>query len=156
MSLFSWRSSIGLVTLHDCEATPIALMQSSWSWTKIVHFGHALFFLCLVSRHFFFTKPTRAHGKSKMSKEKKRTGSVFQTTWPTNDAPSSLCWAQSFFFSLIFLFPNNDKVKQLPVATVRKFDFFPGSFLRGQRTFLTLFNRSTSRTHSSSRPEIVR
>ena len=95
-------------------------------------------FFFYVSRHFFFTKPTRARGKKKQNvQRKKRTGSVFQTTWPTKDAPSSLCWAQSFFFFLNF-FPNDDKVKQLPVArlaTVRNFDFFPVAFFADKERF---------------------
>ena len=53
--------------------------------------------------------------KNKMPKEKKNTGrSVSQTTWPTNDIPNLLCWAQSYF---CYFLPNNDRVKQLPVAT---------------------------------------
>ena len=94
-------------------------------------------FFFYVSRHFFFTKPTRARGKKQnVQRKKKRTGSVFQTTWPTNDAPSSLCWAQSFFFFLyFFLFPNDDKVKQLPVATERRFDLFLVAFFAGKERF---------------------
>ena len=34
-----------------------------------------------------------------------------------------------------FLFPNDDKVKQLPVATVRKFDFSPVAFFAGKERF---------------------
>ena len=56
----------------------------------------------------------------------------------------------TLFFLILFLFSNDDK--QLPVATVRKFDFSPYlTFIRGQRTFSTLFNSSILRTHSSSR-----
>ena len=40
--------------------------------------------------------------------------------------------SHSFFFLIFFLFPNDDKVKQLPVATVRKFDFFPVAFFAGK------------------------
>ena len=42
--------------------------------------------------------------------------------------------SHSFFFLIFFLFPN-DKVKQLPVATVRKFDFFPVAFFAGKERF---------------------
>ena len=79
---------------------------------------------------FFFTKPMRARGKrTKNPKEKNALTHVFQT-WPTNDTPSSMCWAQSFFKNLflLLLFPNDDiqVVKQLLVATVRK-GTFPGT-----------------------------
>ena len=70
-------------------------------------------FFFYVSRHFFFTKPTQARGKKTKCPKEKNTGSVSQTTWPTNDIPNLLCWAQSFF--CLFL-PHSDKVKQLPVA----------------------------------------
>ena len=55
----------------------------------------AVCFFFYVSRHFFFTKPTQASEKKKnVQRKKKHTGSVFQTTWPTNHTSSSLCWAQ--------------------------------------------------------------
>ena len=68
-----------------------------------------------VSRHFFFTKPTRARGK-KNAQRKKNTGSVSQTTWLTKDIPN-LCWAQSFFCLLVY--QTMIELNQLP----RKFDF---------------------------------
>ena len=95
----------------------------------------------------FFTTPTRACGiKTKCPKKKNVLAhAVFQTTWPTKNTPSSLCWAHSFFyfffflFFIFFLFPNDDKVKQLPVATIRQFHFsWYMTFLRGQGTFSPL------------------
>ena len=72
-------------------------------------------FFCYVSRHFFFHQTyAGARKKNKMPKEKKRTGSVSQATWPTNDTLNSICWEQSFFR---FILTNNDRVKQFPVAT---------------------------------------
>ena len=40
-----------------------------------------------------------------------------------------------FLFLFFFLFPNDDKVKQLLVATERKFDFFPVAFFAGKERF---------------------
>ena len=73
----------------------------------------------------FFTPNQCGRAEKKTSKEKKRTGSVFQSTWPTTTHlthcveqghPSSFSSSSSssFFNSL---FPNDDRVKQLPVAT---------------------------------------
>ena len=59
-------------------------------------YGHVLFFLCF-SSFFFHQTYAGARKKNKMPKEKKTLGSVSQTTWPTNDIPNLLCWAQSFF-----------------------------------------------------------
>ena len=80
---------------------------------------HGLFFN--VFRHFFFFTNPVGYAKS-LQRKKKRTGSVFQTMWLTNDTPSSLCWVRSFFFLFfyffyIFLLPNDDRVEQLQVAT---------------------------------------
>ena len=160
------RSTRESASLHFgiLSFSPNKLLQQNWNgWSTLplrettrkslrFHSFRPCAFFFYVSRHFFFTKPTRARGK-KCPKKKKRTGSL----WPTNDAPTvAHCVEHSpFFFLNCFLFPNDDKVKQLPVATIRKFDFCPVAF-RGQRTLLTLFNWSTSRTHSSSRPEITR
>ena len=59
-----------------------------------------LFFLCFSP---LFSHQTYAGRWKKMFKEKnKRTGSVFQTTWPTN--ASSLCRAQSVFYYLLFFY----------------------------------------------------
>ena len=55
-----------------------------------------LSFLCFSSLFFLPNLRGRAKKKNKIPKEKKNTGSVSQTTWPTNDTPNSLCWAQSF------------------------------------------------------------
>ena len=110
------------------------------------------FFYVLVT---FFSP--NLHGraeKNKMSEEKKRTGSLFQTTWTTNDTPSSLRWAQLISLKKFFLLPNDNilVVKQLPVATIGKFNFsWYLTFLCGQRMFSTLFNRSMLRTYSSYR-----
>ena len=118
----------------------------------------AFFSMFLVT---FFSPNLRGRAEKKQNVQRKKTHWLSVPDHLTdNDAPTDSTVAHcvehshSFFF-LSFLFPNDDKVKQLPVATVRKFDFFPVAF-RGQRTLLTLFNRSTSRTHSSSRPEITR
>ena len=74
------------------------------------------FFLCFSS--LFFSPNLRGRAKKIQTKcpKKKNTGSVSETTWPTNDIPNLLCWAQSFF-CLFFNLPHNDKVKQLPVTT---------------------------------------
>ena len=63
--------------------------------------GHVLFFLCFSSL-FFHQTYAGARKKNKMPKEKKNTGSVSQTTWPTNDIQNLLCWAQSFFNLFMF------------------------------------------------------
>ena len=71
-------------------------------------------FFFYVSRHFFFTKPTRARGKKQNAQRKKNTGQCprlpdRQMTYQT------YCVERSHSF--VYFLPHNDKVKQLPVAT---------------------------------------
>ena len=114
-----------------------------------------LFFLCFSSLFFHQTYAGARKKKNKLSKEKKkRTGSVFQSTWPTNDTPNSLCWAWSFFFFFFFKFFYFQTMKELnSFQSPRKLDFFwyKMTFLSGERMFSTHFNRSTLRAHSSFR-----
>ena len=105
---------------------------------------------------FFHQTYARGRGKNKMSKEKTThwlsVPDHLTDKWHTYTTVAHCVeHIHSFlFFLILFLFSNDDK--RLPVATVRKFDFSPYlTFIRGQRTFLTLFNRSILRTHSSSR-----
>ena len=75
----------------------------------------AMCFFFYVSRHFFFTQPTRARGKkNKMPKEKKTLAQCprlpdRQMTYRT------YCVERSHSF--VYFLPSNDRVKQLPVAT---------------------------------------
>ena len=99
-SAFVNRSEVGRKT--------VLTVDTGW---EILHkknrksiLGHVLFFSLFLVTFFFFTKPTRARGKKQnVHREKKRTGWVFQTTWPTNDTPNSLCWAWWFFFFFLVL-----------------------------------------------------
>ena len=111
--------------------------QIKWNYFSI--FRACAFFL-VVSRHFFHQTYAGAWKKTKYPKKKKRTGLVFQTTWPTFDTPRSLCWALSFAKNIFCVFPNDGilVVKQLPVAPVRKLNFpLYLTFLRCQRMFST-------------------
>ena len=119
---------------HYPRFTKLDTLFENGSFLKLVWIHKAM--CCFSSLFFSPNLCGRAGKKQNVQRKKKRTGSVFQTTWPTNDAPSSLCWAQSFLFFLnFFLFPNDDKVKQLPIASVRKFDLFPVAFFAGKERF---------------------
>ena len=74
-------------------------------------------FFFYVSRHFFFTKPTRARGKkTKCPKRKKHWLSVPDyLTDKIELTHQTYCVERSHSF--VYFLPHNDKVKQLPVAT---------------------------------------
>ena len=101
--------------------------------------GHVLFFLCFSSLFFHQTYAGAPKKKTKCPKKNKRTGSVPQTTRPTNDTPNSLCWEQSFYFFIFYQTTMELNSFQSPW----KFDFsWYLTILRGQRTFSNLFNRN--------------
>ena len=108
-------------------------------------------FFFYVSRHFFFTKPTRAQGKkTKCPKKEKNTGSVSrlpdqQMTYQT------YCVKRSHSF--VYFLPHNDKVKH-SFQSPRKLDFsWYLTSLPRQRTCSNLqpIRSSTLRMHSSCR-----
>ena len=85
----------------------------------------------------FFSPNLRGRAeKNKMSKEKKKTHWLSVPDHLTDKWRTELIVLSAvIFFSLFFLFPNDDKVKQLPVATERKFEFFPVAFFVGKERF---------------------
>ena len=118
-------------------------------------------FFFYVSRHFFFTKPTRARGKKTKCPKKKGTGSVSKTTWPTNDTPNSLCWEQSFYF--FYFLPNDDgtaSIRHESLTFPDTWPFFAGkerSLICSTETFINIANafvlpRSLVRWEARSRP----
>ena len=71
-------------------------------------------FFFYVSRHFFFTKPTRARGKKTKCPKKKKT--LGQCPW-LPDRRQMTYQSVERSHSFVYFLPHNDKVKQLPVAT---------------------------------------
>ena len=77
--------------------------------------GHVLFFF-YVSRHFFFTKPTRTRGiKTKCPKEKKN--ALVQCPRPPDQQMTHQLIVLRAVVSFVYFLPSNDRVIQLPVAT---------------------------------------
>ena len=76
--------------------------------------GHVLFFY--VSRHFFFTKPTRACGKkAKCPTKKEHWLSV--PDYLTNKIVTYQTYCVERSHSFVYFLPHNDLGKQLPVGT---------------------------------------
>ena len=95
----------------------IQKLMNGPSVTGLLGPGHteAMCFFFYVSRHFFLTKPTRARGKkTKYPKKKKHWLSV--PDYLTDKWHTELVVLSAVILLFIFL-PNNDRVKQLPVAT---------------------------------------
>ena len=102
---------------------------------------------------FFFTKPTRASEKKKQNVQRKKNTLAQcsrppdrQITHPAHCVEHS----NSFFFFIFFYFQTLIKLNSFQSPRYWSLTEYM-TFLRGQRTFSTLFNRSTLRTHSSSR-----
>ena len=71
-------------------------------------------FFFYVSRHFFFTKPTRARGK-KQNAQRKKTLAQCPRLPDRQMTYRTYCVERSHSF--VYFLPNNDRVKQFPVAT---------------------------------------
>ena len=92
-------------------------------------------FFFYVSRHYFFTKPTRACEKKQNVFDQCSRQPDRQMTHLAHCIEHIHSFISFFSFLIFFLFPN-DKVKQLPVATIRQFHFtWYMTFLRGQGLF---------------------
>ena len=143
---------------HQGLLPPRELSTVNCQLSKTATENEAMCFFFYVSRHFF-SPNLRGRAEKKQNVQRKK-NALTQCSRPPDRQmthPAHCVEHSHSFFFLNFLFPKDDKVEQLPVATVRKFDFFPAAFFAGKELMLlTLFNRSTSRTHSSSRPEIAR
>ena len=124
-----------------------------WTASRL---GHVLFFLCYSSL-FFHQTYAGARKKNKMPKEKKNTGSVSQTAWPTNDIPNLSCWAQLLGAVMLFFIFYQAMIELNSCQSPRKFDFsWYLTSLRGQRTCSNLQPKRSQHCECICLAEIAR
>ena len=175
-AVFELRHTLNVCTAEQVGSEAAKLIVcyfvvACWVWTQTAslwprcykrflyfkYFRPCAFFF-YVSRHFFFTKPTRASKKKKQTNvQRKKTHWLSVPDHLTDKWHTKLIVLSAVILLKKFcLFPIILVIKQLPVTTVQKLNFsWYLTFLRGQRMFSTLFNQSTLQTHSSSRDRSI-